>query len=151
MDITERREVERLKQEIIAMVSHDLSTPLSSIQVTLNLLAAQAAGSLNERGMSMVQRAERSAGQLIKMINDLLSVERLEGGKIELQQQPIRLHELLADSCQIVEDAAAASQIAINLAPTDIEFVADGDRLKQVICNFLLTRSNFLQSTAQSK
>jgi PAS domain S-box-containing protein len=148
MDISERKEVERLRQEIIAMVSHDLATPLSSIQVTLNLLASQAAGPLNDRGMAMVQRAERSAVQLIKMINDLLSVESLEAGKVELFPQSICLQDLLADSCLIVEDAARANQIELSLKPTDIQLAADKDRLKQVVCNLLSNAIKF--SPAQS-
>jgi len=71
LDVSEKRAAQRLKQELMAMVSHDMSSPLTSIQVTLNLLGENALGELNATGVDLVSRASLSAEQLIKLVNDL--------------------------------------------------------------------------------
>ncbi|HEY9714321.1 MAG TPA: ATP-binding protein [Chroococcales cyanobacterium] len=148
MDITDRREIERLKQELIAMVSHDLATPLSSIQVTLNLLSAGACGQLTERGESLVMRAERSAGQLIKLINDLLTAERFERGKVEIFPEDLDIDKLLSDAINLVADAAGERAVSINCRPTALRITADGERLKQVVTNFLGNAIKFSPANA---
>lgn len=148
MDISDRREVERMKQQIMAMVSHDLSTPLSSIQTTLNLLALNAGGELNERGTAMVQRAERSAAQLVKLVNDLLTVEQLESGKISLFREPMSFADLFEKSTQLLADFAAERKVSLHCDDGNVHVVADFERLKQVVSNFISNAIKFSPENA---
>ncbi|MGH9547935.1 MAG: ATP-binding protein [Terriglobales bacterium] len=144
MDISERRAVEKLRQEIIAMVSHDLSTPLTSIQITLNLLSTPALGQLNERGLNLVSKAERSTTQLIKLINDLLAVETLESGKVSIYPERINMGELFSHSHHLVEELARSKGVEIDVVPVgNVEIFGDKDRLQQVIVNFLSNAIKF--------
>lgn len=105
-DITERKQIERMKREFVAMVSHDLRTPLTSIQGFLSLLEAGAYGEVNDSGKHSLTIADNSISRLIKLINDLLDVERIESGKLELNVQTVLLSEIFEQSLNSVQNFA---------------------------------------------
>ena len=89
-DITERREIERLKREFVSTVSHELRTPLTSIRGSLGLLSSGALGTLAEEARDLVNVAERNVIRLITLINDILDLGRLESGRLEMRLTPFR-------------------------------------------------------------
>jgi signal transduction histidine kinase len=136
-------EVERLKQEFVAMISHDLKTPISSVISTLGLVNADAFGPVSEKGKSMVKRSERELARLVNMLNDLLLVERLESGRFELQLADLELRDVLHESVEAVQQSANARSITITSPDTNVHVYADGARLVQVMINLLTNAIKF--------
>lgn len=143
MDITERREFQRLKQELIAMVSHDMATPLASVQLALEFIASKELDELTEGDLNLAKKAEKSVAHLVKLVDDLLTVERLESGKIDLVPDWFSVYNLLEESADLMQDFAVSKEVTIKVEPTDIELFADESRLKQVVMNFLSNAIKF--------
>ena len=136
-------EVERLKQEFVAMISHDLKTPISSVISTLGLVNAEAFGPISDRGKSMVRRSEKVLARLVNMLNDLLLIEKLEAGRFELQLSETDLRDVLHESIEAVQHIAAARSISIEAPDTEAHAYADGARLVQVLVNLLSNAIKF--------
>src|SRR6202047_4644084 len=81
VDISERKRLERLKDEFVSTVSHELRTPLTSIYASLGLLAAQAAGTLPDPMARLLAIAHKNSERLVRLINDILDVERMQSGR----------------------------------------------------------------------
>jgi PAS domain S-box-containing protein len=144
-DISERREVDRIKSEFVSTVSHELRTPLTSIRGSLGLLAAGVLGSLPERALDIVRLAERNAVRLTALINDILDFERLDSGRAEIQIAEVSLQSLFEQSLESVRPVADEQRIALVSSPTAIRVRADADRIVQVLVNLL---SNALKFSA---
>ncbi len=142
-DITERKDIERMKQEFVAMVSHDLRTPLTSIQMYLSLLATGVYGSLNESGRESLVNADTSITRLINLINDLLDAEKMESGKLQLNCSQISMGDVLEDALMAVKGFADQQGVELDLIPYDTDILADGDRLIQVLVNLLANAVKF--------
>ena len=143
VDVTQRHEIERLKREFVAMVSHDLRTPLTSLQSTLALIAAGALGQLSERGQRMAKRAEGESVRLINLISDLLFVEKMESGKFDIRLEDVELSDILLQSVEAVRREADAQGIVIETPATEARLSADPDRLVQVLVNLLSNAIKF--------
>jgi PAS domain S-box-containing protein len=152
-DITERKQIERMKRDFVAMVSHDLRTPLTSIQGFLSLLDAGAYGELTDAGADSLYTADASITRLIRLINDLLDAERLESGKLELQIASVNLAELFEQSAEAVETFAQREGVRLLIecdgSRPEMNIDADCDRLIQVLVNLLSNAIKF--SNAGSK
>ncbi|MFA5028190.1 MAG: PAS domain S-box protein, partial [Candidatus Methylomirabilota bacterium] len=85
-DISERRSIERMKDEFVSVVSHELRTPLTSIRGSLGLLAGGVLGPLSEPGQRMVEIAVSNTDRLVRLINDILDIERMTSGKIVMRK-----------------------------------------------------------------
>lgn len=142
-DVTERKQIERMKREFVAMVSHDLRTPLTSIQGFLNLLQVGALGELSESGQQNLTIADNSISRLIKLVSDLLDMERLESGKMDLSLANVPVKEMLAESANAVETFAEEQGVTIEIEPTDLSVVADSDRIIQVLVNLISNAVKF--------
>lgn len=138
LDITERKEIERLKQEFVSMISHDLRTPLTSIQIFLNMLSRGSFGTLSETGMKKADMADRNASRLINLVNDLLDIEKMESGQLQLNREPVGLTTAIERSIESVKAFADKSAITLLVKESsDRQILADSDRLVQVIINLL--------------
>lgn len=136
-DITERKEVERLKQEVVAMVSHDLRSPLTTIRHVLEMLDEGMVGSLTTEGARLVQVADRKAAVMLSLINDLLDIEKGKAGILELVLEEIPLNQIFEQCLQTVLGLAAERKVTINARPTNLTIVADVERLSRAIVNLL--------------
>ena len=138
LDITERKEIERLKQEFVAMISHDLRTPLTSIQIFLNMLTRGAFGTISDSGLKKADMADRNATRLINLVNDLLDIEKLESGQLQLHCQAVTLKPVIERSVESVRGFAEQQGVTLAVEPiSDGELFADSDRLVQVVVNLL--------------
>lgn len=138
LDVTERHSMERLKREFVTTVSHELRTPLTSIRGSLTLLAVGALGKLGEQAMKAVIIAERNALRLVNLINDLLDIEKLEAGKMDMTFEKVKLLTVIERSFEGVRPYADQFEIALELElKDDFEVSADSDRLVQVLVNLL--------------
>jgi PAS domain S-box-containing protein len=137
LDVTERHEIERLKREFVSTVSHELRTPLTSIRGSLSLLALGALGSVSEQAGKVIKIAERNTIRLINLINDLLDVEKLEAGKLEMVFDNVPFANIIERALESVRSFAEQYNITFETAQTNTVVYADGDRLVQVLVNLL--------------
>jgi signal transduction histidine kinase len=138
-----------MKREFIAMVSHDLRTPLTSIQGFLSLLDAGVYGQISDSGMESLEIADSSISRLIKLVNDLLDAERLESGKMELNLGTCSILHLFESSADAVETFADQQGVKLTVVAPSHEHdsvYADGDRLIQVLVNLLSNAIKFSAS-----
>lgn len=142
-DITARKEVERLKQKFMAMVSHDLRTPLATIGNYLEMLATGIFGELSERGEHLLKIAERNANRMLCLINDLLDLEKAEFGGLQLDCSAQKLNDLLDQSVKSVLSLAFRKQIRVELIPTNLEVMVDNNRISQVLINLISNAIKF--------
>lgn len=143
LDVSERREVERLKKEFVSTVSHELRTPLTSIRGSLTLLSVGAMGKLPDQAQKVVGIAERNTIRLIGLINDILDIEKLEAGKLDMVFDNSPMTDILERSEQSVQTFAANNGIKLEMMPSDAIVYADGDRIVQVIVNLLSNAIKF--------
>lgn len=137
-DIGARKELERMKQNFMAMVSHDLRTPVSSNLLTLDILKSDpAAGQLSERGLTLVDRSIASNNRLMSMVNDLLELERLDSGQLKLDAELVTFNDLVDEALPAVEMLARAKDIKIERDDSDQFIYCDSGRITQVLVNLL--------------
>jgi PAS domain S-box-containing protein len=142
-DVTERREVERMKDEFVSVVSHELRTPLTSIRGSLGLLAAGKLGEVPEKGRRMLEIAVQNTDRLVRLINDILDIERIESGTVTMELKPVDASELVHQSVEVM--AAMAEKAGVRLYSwTDRQPLdADPDRILQVLTNLLSNAIKF--------
>jgi PAS domain S-box-containing protein len=145
-DVTDRREVDRMKSEFISLVSHEMRTPLTSIKGALGLVAGGATGSLSETAQRMIDIAANNTDRLIRLVNDMLDLERIESGRIPLVRADVDLAELLGDAIAIMRPVASRSGVQIVVAEADAartRVMVDGDRIIQTVTNLLSNAVKF--------
>jgi PAS domain S-box-containing protein len=138
-DLSERQAIERMKREFVSMVSHELRTPLTSVRSSLGLLALGTAGELSKEAEKLVAIAERNTVRLVSLINDILDLERLSSGRVELSLSPVPLEPLLARAAEAVAPLAREKGVTLEEPPRgrDLLVVADEERVVQVLVNLL--------------
>ena len=147
-DVTERREVDRLKREFVSSISHELRTPLTSIRGSLGLLAGGVFGALSPDATEIVAVAERNVVRLIGLINDILDLERLDGGRLEMRFESSRAVAVVERSLEAVRSFADQSKVALIVDPvaSSVRVRADADRLVQVLVNLVSNAVKFSSS-----
>lgn len=136
-DVSREVELERVKQEFVAMVTHDIRTPLASTRNVFDLLEAGLLGSLNEKGHAVAKRIRASCDQTLRLLNDLLDLEKMQAGKFNLEYRCFSIPSMLKRSVDLVQALAEQRNIKVELESADIECRADEDRLIQVVVNLL--------------
>jgi PAS domain S-box-containing protein len=144
-DITERSEVSRMKTEFVSTVSHELRTPLTSIAGSLGLIAGGAAGQLPDRAQRLVEIARSNCARLIRLINDILDIEKIESGKMQFDIRPLSLSALLTQAIDANQEFAASHDVTIELGavPPGAGILGDEDRVMQVFTNLLSNAAKF--------
>ncbi len=142
-DISERREVERLKKEFVSTVSHELRTPLTSIRGSLGLLAGGVLGELPPQAAEIMAVAERNVVRLVRLINDILDLERYDSGRIEMSFENVTLDSVFTRSLEAVRSFADEEGVAIETSPAPAQVWGDGERLVQVLVNLLSNAVKF--------
>ncbi len=139
-DVTELKRIDRMKSEFVSTVSHELRTPLTSIRGSLGLISGGVAGQLPEAVKTLVGIAKSNCERLIRLINDILDIEKIESGKMTLDLQVIELKPLLEQALAANEELRRRQERDLSLQfPEDEELMvrADSDRLTQVVTNLL--------------
>jgi signal transduction histidine kinase/DNA-binding response OmpR family regulator/HPt (histidine-containing phosphotransfer) domain-containing protein len=138
-NVTHEVEVERAKSEFVSVVSHELRTPMTSVKTSLSLLLAGAGGPLEPASRELLEIALRNADRLIRLVNDLLDLSRLEAGRMEFRLEPVSLADSVAAGLEAV--AAFAGEQGVTLVPrppADPQVVVgERDRVLQVFVNLL--------------
>jgi signal transduction histidine kinase len=137
-DVTGRREVERLKDEVLSIASHDLKGPVAIIKMQAQLLLRRLANGRSTPAMLVggLTSVEREADRLVSLLDLLLNFSRLEAGRLELHRQPMDLVALTRAVMESVQVMSAGHQLLLE-APTCVEGEWDARRLEQVLHNLL--------------
>jgi PAS domain S-box-containing protein len=142
-DITERKEIESLKQEFESMVTHDLKTPLLSVECFHESLSKGCYGSLNSNGELSFGAAQRGIKRLINLVDNLLDTANLESGGWKPKLKRTSLLKLIEDSVEAVDSFAKRKGITVEYGQSDLEMLADGEKLVQVLVNILSNAIKF--------
>ncbi len=144
-DVTREVEADRMKSEFVSTVSHELRTPMTSVKTSLSLLLAGAAGPLDASAQELLEIAVRNADRMIRLVNDLLDLSRLEAGRMEFPLEPVPLADSVAAGLETV--AAFAHEQGVTIAtesPAEPQVVLGvRDRVVQVIVNLVSNAIKF--------
>lgn len=144
-DVTERKAAEQAKREFISTISHELRTPLTSIKGSLDLITAGAVGKVDPKVGSLVTIARKNSDRLVRLINDILDMEKLEAGKMDMQFDEVELTAFLHEAVEA--NRAYGERLGVGLEFHDPGFPipvrADRDRLMQIMANLLSNAAKF--------
>ena len=142
-DISDRRELEKLKDEFVSIVSHELRTPLTSIQGALDLLAGGALADRPDYAQHMLKIGAKNADRLVRLINDILDIERIESGKVTMLKQACEISHLMTSAVDAVANVARQAEVKLEVTPCSARVWADPDRIIQVLINLLSNAIKF--------
>lgn len=137
-DISQRKQMERMKQEFAAMVSHDLRTPLNSVLLTLELLQQEGAAVLSGDSLTDLRAAAGNVNRLLSLVNNLLDLESMADGQMQLFKEKCRLEDLVDGAVNSVEAIGRQRAITIDRRVEPVEYIeCDQERVIQVLVNLL--------------
>jgi signal transduction histidine kinase len=132
------KSMERNREELLANVSHDLKTPLTTVKAYLAMLGQGRLGDLAEKPLHAVHVAERNADRLLRMLNDVLLLSRLQTGKMQLTSRPFGLRALVSDVMAALASSGELSRVRLTLLPAPEVFVkGDRERLFEAVHNLV--------------
>lgn len=136
-DVTAYKQLENARQDFVAMLSHDLRSPLSSIGATFELCESGAYGELNPKMSALVDRALSSVRRLISLIGELLDLEKIEAGEMDLNLETVAVSRVIEQSVHAVSAGAAAEKKVLKSWSGDLVLYADENRIVRVLINLL--------------
>jgi PAS domain S-box-containing protein len=144
-DISQRYALDRLKDEFISTVSHELRTPLTSIRGALGLLNSGVLnqGQSTEKAHNLLRIALSNSDRLVRLINDILDLERIQSGREPLTFRPVQLNDVVRQAIDGMQPVAENAGVQLIHDATKIEIAADPDRLLQVLTNLLSNAVKF--------
>lgn len=143
-DISERKLAEKRVSEFYSMVSHELRTPLTSIRASLGLMQGGVAGDLSEMSKQLVDIGREECDRLIRLINDILDIRKIEAGKMELKLKEVQPSELVQIAVEGMK--SVADEVGIDLASPGAAkglVTCDQDRILQVLTNLISNAIKF--------
>lgn len=142
-DVTERAELEKMKDELVSVVSHELRTPLTSIHGSLKLISGTMKDALPKQGGKLLEMASRNTERLIRLVNDLLDLERLRAGRFEMEPSPVGTKALAVDAVQSLQGFAHSHDVKVAVEGEDVTIMADGHRVHQALVNLISNAVKF--------
>lgn len=147
-DVTKFRLVDQLKSDMVSTVSHELKTPLTSVQMAVHLLLEEVVGPLTPKQIELLVAARQDSDRLLAMVDDLLDLTRIEQGRLRLNLSPLKAEELVANAAERSASKLrdAGIRLEVDLEP-DSELprvVADRERMEHVFDNLI---DNAMQAT----
>jgi two-component system sensor histidine kinase VicK len=142
-DTTERRALDRMKDEFISTVSHELRTPLTSLRGALGLLAGGALTNRPEKTQQMLEIAISNSDRLVRLVNDILDLERISSGKTELHSTMCSAEDLLRRAAGVQQTRSPRPNIRIFFAAHGVNVWADPDRILQTLNNLISNAIKF--------
>ncbi|WP_168210736.1 PAS domain S-box protein [Persicimonas caeni] len=144
-DISERKKLERMQAEFVSNVSHELRTPLTAIRGALGLVAGGVTGELTEETREYIDIALTNSERLIRIVNDILDIEKIESGKMEFQMRTVALDKVIDDAL-VANASFAASHETELVLESDVpagDIFVDIDRFAQVMANLISNAAKF--------
>lgn len=132
-DVSERRRLEKMKDEFISTVSHELRTPLTSLRAALGLISSGTLNKRPEKQNQMVEMAIDNCDRLVRLVNDILDFDKVENGRLPLNRVPVKATELLRRAADVAHAIATAVHIKFVVEPGSDMVLADPERTLQVL------------------
>jgi PAS domain S-box-containing protein len=142
-DISQRYALDRLKDEFVSTVSHELRTPLTSIRGALGLLSSGILGEINDKATNLLRIALSNSDRLVRLINDILDLERAQSGREPLVFRPVQMADLVKQAMDSMQLMAESAGVLLIHDKTQVDITADADRLLQVLTNLLSNAIKF--------
>jgi two-component system, OmpR family, sensor histidine kinase VicK len=142
-DISDRKAIERMKDEFISVVSHELRTPLTSIHSALKILATGRLGQLSGDGQQMLEIADANTDRLVRLVNNVLDLQRIEAGAVTMDRQACNAADIMVRATEAMQAMAQQHHVQLLTAPFSIELWVDADYLVQALTNLLSNAIKF--------
>jgi PAS domain S-box-containing protein len=145
MDISERLRINQLKTEFVSMVSHELRTPLTSIRGSLGLLESGVGGTLPDAARQLIRIAHNNSKRLVNLVNDILDIDKLNNGKMNIRSEPVDLIEMLHNAMEANEAYTSSLRVGLIMEQQVMQAwsLGDHDRLMQVMANLISNAAKF--------
>ena len=143
VDVTERQAMEKMKDEFVSMVSHELRTPLTSIRGALGLMAGGVVGKFSDKARRMMEIAITNTDRLVRLINDILDLERMKSARVEMEKQYIQVDSIMSQAAEVMHAMAQKAGVELELSSPSEHLWADPDRLLQTLTNLLSNAIKF--------
>jgi PAS domain S-box-containing protein len=148
-DISGEKQAEKLRKEVLDMVTHDLRTPLTSMELSIDMLQQGKQGTLSTAASKELDKIKRNSSRLMRLVNDLLDMEKLKEGKLRLVRKHVNLQLIVESAFDVVSSVALHRQIRLIERNTDVDLFADGIRISQVLINLLSNALKFAPSGSE--
>jgi PAS domain S-box-containing protein len=132
-DISERRRLEKMKDEFISTVSHELRTPLTSLRASLGLISSGSLDKRPEKQRQMIEMAIGNCDRLVRLVNDILDFDSVEKGHLPLHRKPVEAVDMLRRAADVAHNAASQVHISFRIDAPAVVVSADEDRILQVL------------------
>lgn len=142
-DVSDRKQIERMKNEFISVVSHELRTPLTSIHGSLGMLASGLLKPESEQSQRLLQIATDSTERLVRLINDILDIERIESGRVKMSKQTCNAADLITEAFNVIQPLAETAGITLSVTKLSVNVWVDSDRIVQTLTNLLSNAIKF--------
>jgi PAS domain S-box-containing protein len=142
-DITERQAIDRIKNEFISIVSHELRTPLTAIRGFLGLLDTGIYDHKPDKAKHMIAQALTNSDRLVRLVNDILDLERLSSGRVQLVMEACQAETLLQQAVAGVQSIADQAIVSLRIVPTTAQVWASPDAIIQTLTNLLSNAIKF--------
>ncbi|MFB2897046.1 PAS domain S-box protein [Aerosakkonemataceae cyanobacterium BLCC-F50] len=137
VDITDRRQLDAMKDEFISIVSHELRTPLTSIHGSLNLLKSGVLKNKPDKAQQMLEIAVKNTDRLVRLVNDILNLQRLDSGRVPLAKENCQVSELIEQAVESVRAIADEADITLEWHAVSAAVSASSDEIIQTLINLL--------------
>jgi PAS domain S-box-containing protein len=136
-DVSQQKQLERTKQEFVAMVTHDIRGPLATIEAMLGLMEVGVLGQINDKGQRIAQGTRKQCQHLLRLLNDMLQLDKMEAGSFDLVCEQMDVANVAQDAVENVRHLTEAKHLTVNQQVQHINCWADELRVIQVILNLL--------------
>lgn len=142
-NIDERQKAQRMKGEITAMVNHDIRSPITTLAVSLSLIKSGKHGTLAPEGVKIIERCSNVCERILQLTRDLLDLDKLEAGRIDLALEPVSLDEIVNHAIETISGLAETRHVRVYNRPNKLTVKADEHRLEQVLTNLISNAVKF--------
>jgi PAS domain S-box-containing protein len=132
-DVSERRRLDKMKDEFISTVSHELKTPLTSLRASLGLISSGTLDRRPEKQRQMIEMAIGNCDRLVRLVNDILDFDKIENGRLALNRVPVPAADLLRRAADVAHSMAIAVHISFRVESNEAVAYADPERTLQVL------------------
>jgi len=140
-------EANKAKSNFLAVMSHELRTPLNAISGYVQLLDMGVHGPITQAQRDTLARIDRSQRHLLRLINDVLNLARIEAGRVDYVSEPVKLSDIIRDTLPMVEPQMASKKLRLESSvPGDLVAKADREKLQQIVLNLLTNATKFTPS-----
>jgi PAS domain S-box-containing protein len=142
-DVSQRYALDRLKNEFISTVSHELRTPVTAIRGALGLVSADLIGQMDQKTANLIRIARSNSERLVKLVNDMLDLDRLGSGRERMIMRPMLLADIVNMAVDNMTPVAETAGVSLVHNPLPLEIMGDPDRLLQVVTNLISNAIKF--------